>query len=91
MASVARGGTVVITGGTTGLNVTLPLLPMLSEQLTVRGSIMGTLQDMKNLLSFLVGAGIKPAIGQTLPMDRADEAFRAMWTSETYGKTVLTR
>ena len=91
MASVARGGTVVITGGTTGLNVTLPLLPMLSEQLTVRGSIMGTLQDMKNLLSFLVGTGIKPEIGQTLPMDQAEEAFRAMWTGETHGKTVLTR
>jgi NADPH:quinone reductase-like Zn-dependent oxidoreductase len=91
MASVARGGTVVITGGTTGLNVTLPLLPMLSEQLTVRGSIMGTLQDMKNLLSFLVGTGIKPEIGQTLPMDRAEEAFRAMWNGETHGKTVLTR
>jgi NADPH:quinone reductase-like Zn-dependent oxidoreductase len=91
MASVARGGTVVITGGTTGLNVTLPLLPMLSEQLTVRGSIMGTLQDMKNLLSFLVGTGIKPEIGQTLPMERAAEAFRAMWNGETHGKTVLTR
>jgi len=91
MASVARGGTVVITGGTTGLNVTLPLLPMLSEQLTVRGSIMGTLQDMKNLLSFLVGTGIKPEIGQTLPMERAEEAFRAMWNGETHGKTVLTR
>jgi NADPH:quinone reductase-like Zn-dependent oxidoreductase len=91
MASVARGGTVVITGGTTGLNVTLPLLPMLSEQLTVRGSIMGTLQDMKNLLSFLVGTGIKPEIGQPLPMERAEEAFRAMWNGETHGKTVLTR
>jgi NADPH:quinone reductase-like Zn-dependent oxidoreductase len=91
MASVARGGTIVITGGTTGLNVTLPLLPMLSEQLTVRGSIMGTLQDMKNLLSFLVGTGIKPEIGQTLPMERAEEAFRAMWNGETHGKTVLTR
>jgi NADPH:quinone reductase-like Zn-dependent oxidoreductase len=91
MASVARGGTVVITGGTTGLNVTLPLLPMLSEQLTVRGSIMGTLQDMKNLLSFLVGTGIKPEIGQTLPMERAAEALRAMWNGETHGKTVLTR
>ena len=91
MASVARGGTVVITGGTTGLNVTLPLLPMLSEQLTVRGSIMGTLHDMKNLLSFLVGTGIKPEIGQTLPMERAEEAFRAMWNGETHGKTVLTR
>jgi NADPH:quinone reductase-like Zn-dependent oxidoreductase len=91
MASVARGGTVVITGGTTGLNVTLSLLPMLSEQLTVRGSIMGTLQDMKNLLSFLVGTGIKPEIGQTLPMERAAEAFRAMWNGEPHGKTVLTR
>jgi NADPH:quinone reductase-like Zn-dependent oxidoreductase len=91
MASVARGGTVVITGGTTGFNVTLPLLPMLSEQLTVCGSIMGTLQDMKNLLSFLVGTGIKPEIGQTLPMERAEEAFRAMWNGETRGKTVLTR
>jgi len=91
MASVARGGTVVITGGTTGLNVTLPLLPMLSEQLTVRGSIMGTLQDMKNLLSFLVGTGIKPEIDQTLPMERAEEAFRAMWNGVTHGKTVLTR
>jgi len=91
MASVARGGTVVITGGTTGFNVTLPLLPMLSEQLTVCGSIMGTLQDMKNLLSFLVGTGITPEIGQTLPMERAEEALRAMWNGETRGKTVLTR
>ena len=91
MASVARGGTVVITGGTTGFNVTLPLLPMLSEQLMVCGSIMGTLQDMKNLLSFLVGTGIKPEIGQTVPMERAAEALRAMWNGETHGKTVLTR
>jgi len=46
---------------------------------------------MKNLLSFLVGTGIKPEIGQTLPMERAEEAFRAMWNGETHGKTVLTR
>jgi hypothetical protein len=41
--SVARGGTIVITGGTTGLDVGLPLLPMLSKQINVRGTIMGTL------------------------------------------------
>jgi NADPH:quinone reductase-like Zn-dependent oxidoreductase len=60
IASVARGGTLVITGVTTGLEAPLPLLPMLSEQLTVCGSIMGTRQDMKNLISFIVGTGIKP-------------------------------
>src|SRR5712671_4399068 len=32
MASIGRGGTIVITGGTTGLEASLPLLPMLAEQ-----------------------------------------------------------
>jgi NADPH:quinone reductase-like Zn-dependent oxidoreductase len=91
MASIARGGTIVITGGTTGLEVKLPLLPILSEQITVCGSIMGTLSDMKNMISFIVASGIKPEIGQVLPMERAKEAFRAMWEGETHGKTVFTR
>ncbi len=91
MASVARGGTIVITGGTTGFEVTLSLLPLLSKQITVCGSIMGTLQDMKNLISFIVSAGIKPKIGQILPMECAKEAFQAMWNGETHGKTVFTR
>lgn len=91
IASVARGGTVVITGVTTGLEVALPLLPMLSEQITVCGSIMGRLQDMKDLMSFIIEAGIRPAIGQVLPMEQAEVAFRAMVEGRTHGKTVFTR
>jgi D-arabinose 1-dehydrogenase-like Zn-dependent alcohol dehydrogenase len=90
-ASLARGGTLVVTGGTTGLEVQLPLLPMLSEQIIVCGSIMGTLQDMRDMMSFIVCAGIKPEIGQVIPMERAAEAFRAMWQGGTYAKTVFTR
>jgi NADPH:quinone reductase-like Zn-dependent oxidoreductase len=91
MASVARGGTVVMTGLTTGPEVKLSLLPMLGDQITVCGSIMGTLQDMKCMISFMVGTGIKPEIAQVLPMERAKEAFRAMWEGNTNGKTVFTR
>jgi NADPH:quinone reductase-like Zn-dependent oxidoreductase len=91
IASVARGGTIVITGVTTGLEVALPLLPLLSEQITVCGSIMGTLQDMKDLMSFLIGAAITPEIGQVLPMDQAEAAFRAMVEGRARGKTVFTR
>jgi NADPH:quinone reductase-like Zn-dependent oxidoreductase len=91
MGSVARGGTIVITGLTTGPDVRLSLLPMLGDQITVCGSIMGTLHDMKHMISFIVGAGIKPEIGQVLPMEHAKEAFRAMWEGETHGKTVFTR
>lgn len=36
-------------------------------------------------------AGIEPEIGNILPMDRAEEGFRAMWEGKTSGKTVFTR
>jgi len=91
IASVARGGTIVVTGGTTGFDVKLPLLPLLSEQITVCGSIMGTRQDMKELVGFIAAAGITPEIGLVLPMEQAAEGFRAMWEGRTHGKTVFTR
>src|ERR1700676_3011545 len=91
LASVVAGGTVVATGGTTGMDVRLSLLPMISEQITVCGSIMGTLQDMKNMIAFISSSGIAPEIGKVLPMERAEEAFRAMWEGTTHGKTVFTR
>jgi NADPH:quinone reductase-like Zn-dependent oxidoreductase len=91
MASVARGGTIVITGLTTGPEVKLALLPVLGDQITLCGSIMGTLLDMKRMITFIISSGIKPEIGEVIPMERAREAFRKMWQGETLGKTVLTR
>jgi D-arabinose 1-dehydrogenase-like Zn-dependent alcohol dehydrogenase len=91
MSSLARGGTLVAVGGTTGLEVPLKLLPVIADQLTITGSIMGTLEDMQNLIRLVANAGIEPEIGAVLPMERAAEAFRAMWEGRTRGKTVFTR
>ncbi|MDB5340703.1 MAG: Alcohol dehydrogenase zinc-binding domain protein [Planctomycetaceae bacterium] len=91
MSSLARGGTLVTVGGTTGFDVTLNLLPVFADQLTITGSIMGTLQDMENMIGLIAQAGIEPEIGLVLPMERAEEGFRAMWEGHTYGKTVFTR
>src|SRR4029079_16826463 len=91
MSSIARGGTLVITGGTTGFEVPLNLLPMISDQLTITGSIMGTLNDMQSMISLIVQTRLEPEIGAVLPMERAKEAFQAMWEGKTHGKTVLTR
>src|SRR5882724_3465782 len=51
MSSLDRGGTLVITGGTTGFEVPLCLLPMITDQLTITGFIMGTLDDMRNMMN----------------------------------------
>ena len=81
----------MVTGGTTGFDVPLNLLPIISDQLTITGSIMGTLDDMQNMMNLIVQAGIEPEIGAVLPMEGAGEGIRAMWEGKTAGKTVFTR
>src|SRR5258708_2180595 len=91
MSSLARGGTLVILGGTTGFDVALNLLPVFADQLTITGSIMGTLKDMEDMVRLIALAGIEPEIGSVVLMERAEEGFRAMWQGKTRGKTVFTR
>ena len=74
-----------------GLDVPLNLLAMICDQLTVTGTIMGTLSDMQNMMNLIAKARIEPAIGAVLPLERASEGFRAMWEGKTAGKTVFTR
>src|ERR1700746_1640979 len=50
LSALARGGTLVTVGGTTGFEVPLNLLPVVVDQLTITGSIMGTLTDMEDMM-----------------------------------------
>ncbi|WP_029457178.1 zinc-binding dehydrogenase [Solidesulfovibrio alcoholivorans] len=91
LASVRRGGTVITMGVTTGRMVQLDLLPVIVNQLTIKGSIMGTREEMLDLMNFVVRHGIAPQIAQVLPMERAREGFAAMCAGRLGGKIVLTR
>jgi NADPH:quinone reductase-like Zn-dependent oxidoreductase len=91
LQSVCRGGTVVTTGVTTGHDPSASLLNLIVQQITVVGTIMGTLEEMNNLMKFVMSSGIKPEIGQVLPMEQAKEAIREMAEGHTHGKTVFTR
>jgi D-arabinose 1-dehydrogenase-like Zn-dependent alcohol dehydrogenase len=71
--------------------VPLKLLPVIADQLTITGSIMGTLDDLERMINLIARTGITPEIGAVLPMERAEEAFREMWEGRTNGKTVFTR
>lgn len=52
---------------------------------------MGTLEEMKSIMGFIITNKIKPIIGQVAPMSDAREAFAAMIDGRTNGKTILTR
>ena len=66
-------------------------LRLVSEKITVIGSIMGTLEEMNNMIRLVIDGGIKREIGAVMPMERAKEAIRSMAKGRTRGKTIFTR
>src|SRR6202165_1295713 len=91
LQSVRIGGTVVTVGVTTGNDPSANLLHLFTEKITVMGSIMGTLEEMNNMIRLVIDAGIKPEIGAVVPMEEAKKAILAMVEGRTHGKTIFTR
>ncbi|MGQ0576551.1 MAG: zinc-binding dehydrogenase [Pseudonocardia sp.] len=91
MRSLKPGGIVVISGSTSGPNPPADLQRLFFLQLRVVGSTMGTRDELADMLAFVANAGISPEIGLELPMERAEEGFRAMLDGDTAGKIVFTR
>src|SRR6202521_1398514 len=91
LQSVRAGGTIVTVGVTSGNDPSANLLRLVSDKITVMGSIMGTLEEMNNMIRLVINAGIKPEIGAVMPMEEAKEAFLAMVEGRTHGKTIFTR
>jgi NADPH:quinone reductase-like Zn-dependent oxidoreductase len=91
MRSLRPGGVIVVSGATSGPNPGADLQRLFFLQLRVIGSTMGTRDELADLLAFVANAGISPEIGLELPMERAEEGFRAMLDGDTAGKIVFTR
>ncbi|KQO75935.1 zinc-binding dehydrogenase [Rhizobium sp. Leaf262] len=91
LKSVKRGGVVVINGITTGHLAETNLVRIFVEQIDIRGTIMGTLEEMKAMMQFVIANKITPEVGAVVPMTEAREAIRNMIEGRTRGKTVFTR
>src|ERR687894_2307646 len=91
MRALKPGGGIVVSGSTSGPNPGADLQRLFFLQLRVLGSTMGTRQELADLLRFVENAGISPEIGLELPMEQAEEGFRAMLAGDTAGKIVFTQ
>ncbi|MFI9813616.1 zinc-binding dehydrogenase [Saccharothrix variisporea] len=91
MKALKPGGIVVISGATSGDASAAELQRLFFLQLRVVGSTMGTREELGDLLAFCDLTGVRPQIGSTLPMEQAEEGFKAMLDGETAGKIVFTR
>ncbi|HET7355413.1 MAG TPA: zinc-binding dehydrogenase [Nocardioidaceae bacterium] len=92
LKSLRPGGTLVISGATSGPNPDqTELNRIFFLQLRVVGSTMGTRSELASLTSLLDTSGVRPVIDRVLPMEQARDGFAAMAEGDVFGKIVFTR
>ncbi len=90
--SLRLGGTIVISGTTSGPDVEdAGLTRVFFLQLRIIGSTMGTRGELASLVTMLDATGVRPVIDRVLPMEQAREGFEAMADGDLFGKVVFTR
>jgi NADPH:quinone reductase-like Zn-dependent oxidoreductase len=87
--SLKPGGTVVVSGATTGYPEPAELTRIFFLQLSVVGSTMGTRDELERLMRLCVDRDVRPVIHSALPLADARQGFEAMLAGDVVGKIVF--
>jgi propanol-preferring alcohol dehydrogenase len=88
LASSARGGHIVVCGLMGGdITLALPVIPL--RPLTIQGSYVGTLAELRELVALAREKGMAPIPVTTRPLDEANEALQALHEGRVIGRTIL--
>lgn len=89
MRTLAKSGTLVVVGLYGGaIEVSLPFLPL--KDLTLRGSILGSLAEMGELMELARGGRIEPIPIETRALDQAQRTLDDLAEGNAPGRVVLT-
>jgi NADPH:quinone reductase-like Zn-dependent oxidoreductase len=83
--SLKPGGTLVISGATSGDAPPAELGRVFFLQLSVIGSTMGTRDELERLVQFCIDKDVRPAIHATLGLEHAREGFDSLLRGEVLG------
>lgn len=90
LKSLRPGGTVVVSGATSGPSPAAELNRVFFLQLRVIGSTMGTRDELEQLGRFLELTGVRPVIDSTMPLAQASDGVARMVAGNLFGKIVFT-
>jgi NADPH:quinone reductase-like Zn-dependent oxidoreductase len=90
LRALRPGGTIVVSGMTSGGAPPADLARVFFLQLQIVGSTMGTREEFGQLLTLLGGTDRRPAIDRVLPLAEARAGLEAMEAGDLVGKVVLT-
>ena len=89
LKSASRGGRIVTCGATTGPEVPLVLRQLFSREITLLGSMMGTLAELQRVTKLVASDTLKPVVDTVYPLKDAASAHIALLEKKQVGKLVL--
>lgn len=89
LASMARGGRLVTSGGHSGFDVEINLWHLFIKEHTVIGSYAGTRDDFITILGLVDQGVIAPIVQEVFPLDRISEAQDLLEQRGVFGKLLL--
>lgn len=87
---LVRGGSLVTCGATTGPRLEADLRLIFFKNLSILGSTMGGMGEMREVWKLVCRGLIKPVVDRVMPLSEAAEAHRLLEAREVFGKIVLT-
>lgn len=89
LRSVRPGGRIVLAGATSGPDVSGSLDALYLDDVDVRGTSMGSRDQLALLTRFLVAAGVRPLVDSEFALDDAVAAMTRLAGGEAFGKVVV--
>ncbi len=90
LRALRPGGTLVVSGATSGPDPSADLNRVFFLQLRVVGSTMGTRHELARLAALCEVTGVRPVIDTVLPLADARRGFERMASGDLFGKVVFT-
>src|SRR6267143_5759584 len=82
-------GTLVTCGATTGFTASIDLRFLFSRQLSLVGSYMGTMSELREVLGHVFAGRLKPVVDRVFPLQEIRAAHDYLEKSQMFGKVVL--
>ncbi|MAY79358.1 MAG: alcohol dehydrogenase [Deltaproteobacteria bacterium] len=87
--ALARGGTLVTCGATTGHQANIDLRVLFFKQLNLLGSTMGTMDEMQEAWAAVTTGAIRPVVDKIMPMTELAKAHTMLESRALAGKVVM--
>jgi len=90
IAAIRKGGAYIVVG-LFGGDITLSLPPIVLRAITIRGSYVGNLTELKELIALVKAGKIKPLPVETVAFDNVNDALSRLRAGKVQGRLVLAR